>query len=49
MAFARAALMRYGHDPRDIDAYPWRDVRLFLEALPVIHERENPLLGDGDS
>lgn len=28
--------MRFGHDPRAIDDYPYRDVRAFLDALPEL-------------
>lgn len=28
--------MRYGHDPTAIEAYPYRDVRAFLETLPEL-------------
>jgi hypothetical protein len=28
--------MRYGHSPGDIDNYPWRDVRLFMDHIPML-------------
>ena len=40
--------MRYGHHPDEIDQMPWRDVQLFMEALPVIREQESPFTGGND-
>jgi hypothetical protein len=39
---AKAALMYYGHDPRAIDEYAWRDVETFLAALPALQAAGNP-------
>lgn len=36
-------LMRYGHDPRDVDDYPWRDVWLFAATSQSIRAGEHPL------
>lgn len=33
--------MYYGHDPRAIEDYAWRDVETFLAALPAL--RGTPL------
>lgn len=38
--------MRYGHDPRQIDDYPYEDVMTLFELLPLL----DPLaFGGGDS
>jgi hypothetical protein len=42
VAFARAYLMYCGHSPAEIDAMPLRDVRLFVEAVPLFLQLENP-------
>ena len=34
--------MYHGHDPRAVDEYPWRDVQLFLSALPELVALESP-------
>lgn len=39
--------MRYGHHPRDIDDYTWRDIKTFIAALPAVWENEN-VAGLGD-
>ncbi|SEU00983.1 hypothetical protein [Natrinema hispanicum] len=33
--------MRYGHHPRDIDDYTWKDIQEFVAALPAAWENEN--------
>ena len=38
--------MYHGHDPRDIDAYPWRDVHAFLTVYPEILTVESPFQSD---
>jgi hypothetical protein len=42
----RATLMRYGHAPADIDDYPLRDCRVFMQALTLIRAQEWGALGD---
>ena len=37
-----------GHSPDEIDRYPLRDVRLFLEFVPLILPLENPFIGGFD-
>jgi hypothetical protein len=49
MAFARAVLMYCGHSPREVEQMPLRDVRLFLDALPLIFELQNPFAGGFDN
>lgn len=39
-------LMRYGHDPREIDNYPWADVRLFVDTIAMLDPTIN--LGGDD-
>lgn len=36
--------MYYGHDPRDIREYSWRDIELALTVAPIIDQRGG--LGD---
>lgn len=44
--WAVACLMRYGHDPRDIREYDWRDIELLLTVAPMLDRRGG--LGFGD-
>lgn len=31
--------MYYGHDPRAVDDYPWRDVEAYLIMLPHLKQQ----------
>ncbi len=41
--------MWQGHSPEDIDAMPLRDVRLFVEAVPMLLQLENPFVDPFES
>jgi hypothetical protein len=38
-----------GHSPAEIDAMPLRDVRLFVEAVPLLLQLENPFAENFDT
>ncbi|WP_390184120.1 hypothetical protein [Haladaptatus pallidirubidus] len=40
--------MSHGHDPREVDTWPVRDVWTFMEMYPVIQSIENPFAGGFD-
>jgi hypothetical protein len=44
--WAVACLMSYGHDPREIREYAWRDIELLLTVAPLLDQRGG--LGFGD-
>jgi len=33
--------MTYGHDPRDVREYPWRDIEVFLATHGIIELRQS--------